>query len=74
MPLKTVLALCALLSGCAALNNKPEIIIEPTLMPMAPPAGPSRRVVQQITALWPDRMKPCYVFWNWISNILPSRD
>ena len=24
-------------------------------MPMAPPIGPSRRVVQQITALWPDR-------------------
>jgi hypothetical protein len=24
------------------------------LMPMAPPVGPSRRVVQQITALWPD--------------------
>lgn len=24
-------------------------------MPIAPPAGPSRRIVQQITAQWPDR-------------------
>jgi hypothetical protein len=35
--------------------NKPEVIEQPVLMPMAPPAGPSRRIVQQITALWPDR-------------------
>ncbi|MDD5320077.1 MAG: DUF3261 domain-containing protein [Methylococcales bacterium] len=57
MPLKAVLlifSLCVLLTGCAVLNI-PEDIKQPVLMPMAPPAGPSRRVLQQITALWPDR-------------------
>jgi len=57
MPLKAVMlifSLCVLLTGCAVLNI-PEDIKQPVLMPMAPPAGPSRRVLQQITALWPDR-------------------
>ena len=57
MPLRTAIllfSLCSLLTGCAVLT-KPEVINQPVLMPMAPPAGPSRRVVQQITAQWPDR-------------------
>ncbi|MEI7993904.1 MAG: DUF3261 domain-containing protein [Methylococcaceae bacterium] len=47
-------SLCTLLSGCALLT-KPDVIKQPVLMPMAPPVGPARRVVQQITAQWPDR-------------------
>lgn len=47
-------SLCAILSSCAVLT-KPDVSKQAVLMPMAPPAGPSRRVVQQITALWPDR-------------------
>ena len=57
MPLKTALwfyPLCVLLSSCAALTNKPDVINEPILMPLAQPVGPSRRIVQQITAQWPD--------------------
>jgi len=46
--------LSALLSSCALLS-KPDDSKQAVLMPMAPPVGPSRRVVQQITALWPDR-------------------
>jgi Protein of unknown function (DUF3261) len=45
-----VLLLC--LSGCAAIT--PPYNDEPAeLIPMAPPLGPARRVVQQITAFWP---------------------
>jgi hypothetical protein len=47
-------SLCTLLSGCVLLT-KPDVIKQPVLMPMAPPVGPARRVVQQITAQWPDR-------------------
>ena len=47
-------SLCTVLSGCAVLT-KPDVFKQPVLMPMAPPVGPSRRVVQQITAQWPDR-------------------
>ncbi len=57
MPLRTAMlhfSLCTVLSGCAVLT-KPDVIKQPVLMPMAPPVGPSRRVVQQITAQWPDR-------------------
>jgi hypothetical protein len=57
MPLREVMllfSLCTLLTACAVLN-KPDVIRQQVLMPMAPPTGPSRRVVQQITALWPDR-------------------
>jgi hypothetical protein len=46
--------LCALLSSCAVLNKFYDSK-QAVLMPMAPPEGPSRRVVQQITAQWPDR-------------------
>jgi hypothetical protein len=49
-----LLSLCTLLSGCAVLT-KTDVLNQPVLMPMAPPVGPSRRVVQQITAQWPDR-------------------
>ena len=45
---------CILLTGCTVFN-KPDVVNQPILMPMAPPIGPSRRVVQQITALWPNR-------------------
>jgi hypothetical protein len=44
----------ALLSSCAVLN-KLDVFKQPELLPMAPPVGPSRRVVQQITVLWQDR-------------------
>jgi hypothetical protein len=47
-------SLCTALSGCALLTQ-PGVIKQPILMPMAPPVGPARRVVQQITAQWPDR-------------------
>ena len=47
-------SLCALLSSCAVLNKFYDGN-QAVLMPMAPPVGPSRRVVQQITALWPNR-------------------
>ena len=57
MPLKSAtcfLSICLLITGCAVLT-KPEVIKQPVLMPMAPPIGPSRRIVQQITAQWPNR-------------------
>lgn len=42
------------LTGCALI--KPSSDLEPTeVLPMAPPIGPARRVVQQITAYWPGR-------------------
>jgi hypothetical protein len=47
-------SLCTVLSGCAVFT-KPDVVNQPVLMPMAPPVGSSRRVVQQITAQWPDR-------------------
>jgi len=49
-----IFSLCTVLTGCAVLN-KPDVVNQPVLMPMAPPAGPSRRVVQQITVLWSNR-------------------
>jgi hypothetical protein len=45
---------CALLSSCAALN-KLDVFKQEALMPIVPPVGPSRRVIQQITVLWSDR-------------------
>jgi hypothetical protein len=51
-----VFSLLALLTGCAVLD-KTEVAGQPVLMPMAPPLGPARRVVQQITALWPGRQE-----------------
>jgi hypothetical protein len=57
MPLRAailIFSLCTALTGCSILT-KPEAINQAVLMPMAPPIGPSRRVVQQISALWPDR-------------------
>ena len=46
-------SLCTVLNGCAVLT-KSDVVNQPVLMPMAPPIGPSRRVVQQITAQWPE--------------------
>jgi len=54
-PIMRLFSLCALLSSCAVLNKPDVIKQQPVLMPMAPPTGPARRVVQQITALWPGR-------------------
>jgi hypothetical protein len=48
-------SLCALLLSSCAFLTKPYDVKQAVLMPMSPPVGPSRRVVQQITALWPDR-------------------
>ena len=48
-------SLCALLLSSCAVLTKPYDVKQAVLMPMSPPVGPSRRVVQQITALWPDR-------------------
>lgn len=47
------LAMLVYLSGCALLM--PSGDSEPELIPLAPPIGPARRVVQQITGLWPGR-------------------
>lgn len=44
----------ALVSSCAVLNQL-EASKQAAVMPIAPPVGPSRRVVQQLTVLWPDR-------------------
>ena len=50
------LVILACLSGCVLL--KPSGDLEPAeLIPMAPPVGPARRIVQQITAFWPDRQE-----------------
>jgi len=50
------LVLLACISGCALI--KPAGDLEPVeLMPMAPPLGPARRIVQQITASWPGRQE-----------------
>ncbi|MFZ2313871.1 MAG: DUF3261 domain-containing protein [Methylobacter sp.] len=51
-----IFSLLVLLTGCAELN-KTEVTGQPVLMPMAPPVGPTRRIVQQITALWPGRQE-----------------
>lgn len=52
----TLLVILAYLSGCALLtpSNDAELA---GLMPMASPIGPSRRVVQQLTAIWTDRQE-----------------
>ncbi|MGZ8186196.1 MAG: DUF3261 domain-containing protein [Methylobacter sp.] len=44
------------LAGCAAFD-KQEVTSQPIVMPIAPPVGPARRIVQQITALWPGRQE-----------------
>lgn len=57
MPRKlALLVILVCLSGCALF--KPSGDIEPAeLITMAPPIGPARRVVQQITAFWPGRQE-----------------
>ncbi|MBF6649970.1 DUF3261 domain-containing protein [Methylobacter sp. BlB1] len=45
-----------LLTGCSALQHK-EIAGEPVALPIAPPTGPARHVVQQLTATWTDRQE-----------------
>ena len=47
-------SLCTVLGSCAVLPQL-DVVKQLVLMPIAPPVGPSRRVVQQITAQWPDR-------------------
>lgn len=49
-----VLMALALSAGCSMLRPK-ETVGQPTAMPIAPPIGPARRVVQQLTAAWADR-------------------
>jgi hypothetical protein len=52
MPRRLIIfLLLALLSGCAVFDNS-EISGQSTAMPIAPPVGPARRIVQQITAVW----------------------
>ncbi|CAA9891904.1 conserved hypothetical protein [Candidatus Methylobacter favarea] len=51
-----VLIFTCVLSGCAAFD-KQEVSGQPVVMPIAPPVGPARRIVQQITALWPGRQE-----------------
>lgn len=52
MPRRLIIfLLLALLSGCAVFDN-PEISDQSGAMPIAPPVGPARRIVQQITAVW----------------------
>jgi len=45
---------CAFLSSCSRLKQ-PEIAGLPTMLPLAAPMAPARRVLQQITASWQDR-------------------
>jgi hypothetical protein len=42
------------LSGCALIQPE-QVTAKPELMPMAQPLGPTRRIVQQINAVWADR-------------------
>lgn len=51
-----VLLVTCLLSGCAVFD-KHEVIGQPVAIPIAPPVGPARRVVQQITAVWPGKQE-----------------
>jgi hypothetical protein len=51
-----VLMALALAAGCSVLPPK-EIAGQPAAMPIAPPIGPARRIVQQLTAAWADRRK-----------------
>ncbi|MCK9395074.1 MAG: DUF3261 domain-containing protein [Methylobacter sp.] len=44
------------LSGCTLMPTE-EITAKPELMPIAQPLGPSRRIVQQINAVWADRQE-----------------
>jgi hypothetical protein len=52
----TLLVVLTCLSSCALLtpSNDAELA---GLMPIAPPIGPTRRVVQQLTAIWTDRQE-----------------
>lgn len=54
--LVAVFMMLALLAGCSAVQHK-EIAGQPAAMPIAPPTGPARRVVQQLTATWTDRQE-----------------
>ena len=47
-------ALWLFLTGCALVPSSP-IEDAPHVVPMAQPVGPTRRVVQQLTAVWADR-------------------
>jgi hypothetical protein len=51
-----VLMVTCLLSGCAVFD-KSEVTGQPVAIPLAPPVGPARRIVQQITAVWPGRQE-----------------
>ncbi|MDD5578973.1 MAG: DUF3261 domain-containing protein [Methylobacter sp.] len=51
-----ILMLTCLLSGCAVFD-KHEVTGQAVVMPIAPPVGPARRIVQQITALWPGKQE-----------------
>jgi hypothetical protein len=44
------------LSGCVLMQPEP-VTVKPVVMPIAPPLGPARRIVQQIDAVWADRQE-----------------
>ncbi|MGR9013385.1 MAG: DUF3261 domain-containing protein [Gammaproteobacteria bacterium] len=51
--IQSLLLLC-ILSGCALMPTG-QVTDKPEPMPIAQPLGPSRRIVQQIDAVWADR-------------------
>lgn len=52
----TFLVILTCLSGCALFPQSGDSKTAESI-PMAPPTGPARRVVQQITAFWPNRQE-----------------
>jgi hypothetical protein len=57
MPIKILIATFLLwLTGCTLMQQEP-VTVKPELMPIAQPLGPSRRIVQQINAVWADRQE-----------------
>jgi hypothetical protein len=51
-----VFMMLALLAGCAVTQHQ-EMAGQPAVMPLAPPTGPARHIVQQLTASWTDRQE-----------------
>lgn len=57
MPKRILIAILGLfLTGCALMPPE-QLVDKPILMPMAKPLGPTRRIVQQLTAVWSDRQE-----------------
>ena len=57
MPIRFLIFILGLRLTACALAPPGEIADKQALMPIAPPLDPSRRVVQQLTAVWGDRQE-----------------